>query len=132
MKRRKLAIMDWFGVLLSEQAGFRSLAEPAAPLPPASVPPNASHIVATVVAESVWRERHAELPVVDSLTVRIHTSRSVSPNLASLAAPDAVLEALASDAVATGLQGKRIAATLIMTLDGLGVRWWISNVRLLP
>jgi hypothetical protein len=95
----------------------------------ASIPLNASRITATVVAEAVWPGRNVARSVVDSLTIQLHTSQSVSPTLACLATPGAVLDALASDTVAAGLQGKRIAATLVMTMDHFAVHWWISDVR---
>jgi hypothetical protein len=132
MKRTASGMLRWLREVLGARRSGAELAEatsPAAPSP-GRVPPNASHIEATVVAECVWREQNADLLLVDSLVVRIHSSKPVMPTLACLAAPDTVLDALASDAVTTGLQGKRIAASVMMTVDSGGTRWWISNVRL--
>ncbi len=111
-----------------------------APPPPAPVPPNASRITASVVRHSVWPpgSLHGPLPPVPadqtlySLRVEIHTSAPENSELPSLARNGIVIEAFSSDTLAAGLVEKKIEATLKLTGDTRGVRWWISNVRALP
>jgi len=111
-----------------------------APPPPAPVPPNASHISATVRKYSFWPpgSLHNIMPPVPrdhtfySLMVEIHTSVPESSELDSLTRPGIVVEVFSSEVLASDLVGKDIEATLKLTGDTDGVRWWISNVRPLP
>ena len=111
-----------------------------APPPPAPVPPNASRITATVLNYSLWPPGSLKntLPPVPpdqtlySLRVEIHTSGPENPGFPSLARLGMVIEAFSSDLLARGLVDKKIEATLKLTGDTSGVRWWISNVRTLP
>lgn len=110
-----------------------------APPPPASVPPNASRISASVRERSVWPPgslRHATPPVLSdqtlySLIIEIHTSDREDSALDSLARPGMVIEAFSSGVLASDLVGKKIQATLKLTGDTRGVRWRISNIRVL-
>lgn len=104
------------------------------------MPPNASRVFATVRKYSVWPPgslQNTRPPVppdqtLYSLTVEIHTSAPEKSDLDSLARPGVVIEAFSADVLGTDLVGKRIEATLELTGDTRGVRWRISNVRVLP
>lgn len=111
-----------------------------APPPPSPVLPNASRIIATVLKYSVWlpgslQHTMPRLPpdqTLYSLRVEIQTSEPENKELDSLARSGIVIEAFSSDVLASDLVGKKIKATLKLTGDTRGVRWWISNVRVLP
>ncbi|MBI3329699.1 MAG: hypothetical protein HYZ81_23705 [Nitrospinae bacterium] len=111
-----------------------------APSPPASVPPNASHITGTVGHYAVWSPGALQrsMPPVPSdqtyysLLVEIHTAEPANPELDSLAQAGLVIEVFSSDVVASEVVGKQIQAIVKLTGDTRGMRWWISNVHVLP
>lgn len=128
------------GLFLVLNEGLAQQLPQVAPPPPGPVPPNASRITASVLKHSVWPpgSLHGPLPPVPadqtlySLRVEIHTSAPENSELPSLARNGIVIEAFSSDLLASGLVEKKIEATLKLTGDTSGVRWWISNVRALP
>ena len=110
------------------------------PPPPAPVPPNASHIIATVRQYAVWSPGSLprSIPPVPSdhtlyaLQIEIHKAEPVNPELDNLAGAGLIIEAFSADVVACEVVGKQIQATLKLTGDTRGMRWWISNVHVLP
>ena len=136
----------WFGVSLAVAllawVGCSTLSAQSqvAPPPPAPVPPNASRVSATVRTRTLWSPgslQNTTPPVppdqtLYSLKVEVHTSVPQNLDLDSLAQPGIVIEAFSSEVLPSELVGKKIRATLKLTGDTQGVRWWISNVRVLP
>lgn len=114
--------------------------EVAAPPPPSPVPPNASRITGTVRKYSIWAPgslqgtRPPAPPdrTLYSVTVSIQTSETESSGLDDLAQPGFILEAFTVEELAADLVGKPIEATVKLTGDTRGVRWWISGIRILP
>ncbi len=113
----------------------------AAPPPPAPVAPNASHITGTVLKYSSWPpgslgEMNPPAPsdrTLYSLVVQIHTSEPEDARTDSLARPGSTIEVFSGSAgFAANLVGKNIEATVKLTGDTRGVRWWASNVSALP
>jgi len=111
----------------------------AQPAPPTPVPPNASHITATILEYKVWPPGSLQdmMPSISSnepiysVKVEVYTSEPESSELLNMAVPGTVYEAFSSDVLTSDLVGKKIEATLKLTGDTRGVRWWISNVRLI-
>lgn len=111
-----------------------------APPSPAQVPGNASHVSATVRTYSVWPpgSLHNTAPSVPpdhtlySLVIEIHTAAPERAGLDSRAQPGMVIEAFSPEVLASDLPGKRIEATVELTGDTRGVRWRITNIRVLP
>lgn len=140
-----VAFLSWAGctTLLAQSPstgdGTRKVSQAASP-PPAPVPPNASRIIATVLKYSVWptgslQNTTPSVPsdqTLYSLTVEIHTSDPENPELGSHAVPGQVIEAFSSEPLAADLVGKKIEATLKLTGDTRGVRWFISAVDVFP
>jgi hypothetical protein len=132
-KGPEMPLIGW-GTTLAQQNA------PVAPPPPSPVPPNASHITATVLNASIWPPgslRGTRPPVLPdqslhSVRVEIHTAEPEQAELASYAQPGSVLEAFSAEALTSASVGKRISATMTLTGDTRGVRWWISAVHLLP
>ncbi len=132
--RAQVALM----LLLSLWAG-RAIAQ-GPPPPPARVPPNASRVVATVLGQSVWPPGSLAntLPLVPadqtfySLRVDVHAVEAGQPALESFGRRGMVVDAFSEDPLGSDLAGKKIEATLKLAGDTRGVRWWISNVRVLP
>ena len=113
---------------------------PGPPPPPGPVPPNASHITATVLSHSLWPPgslRDALPPVppeqtLYSLRVAIYTVKPESAQLDSLAQPGSIVEVFSAELLPSELVGKQIRATLTLTGDTRGRRWWVSNIHVLP
>lgn len=111
-----------------------------APPPPSPVPPNASRITGTVHKYSIWAAgslqgtRPPALPdrTLYSVTVSIQTAEAESAGLDDLAQPGIAIEAFTAEVLAADLIGKPIEATLKLAGDTRGMRWWISNIRVLP
>ena len=111
-----------------------------APPPPAPVPPNASHITATVRQYAAWPPGSLKrsMPPVPpahtlyALWVEIHTAEPANPELDSLAQSGLVIEAFSADVLTSEVVGKQIQATVKLTGDTRGMRWWISSVHVLP
>jgi hypothetical protein len=109
-------------------------------VPPARVPPNASAIGATVLACSGTAAPSGEEsvpPVIPgrplyALTLEIHAAGPTAAGLASYARPGLRIDAFSQEAVTPALVGKRIRATLTLTGDTRGRRWWVSDVHELP
>jgi hypothetical protein len=110
------------------------------PPPPSSVPDNASIVTATVRNYSIWPPGSLAktLPPVasgetlHSVTLEIVASQPEGSELDSLAVPGAVVEAFSQTPLRSDLVGKQVKATLKLRGDTRGVRWWISNIRLVP
>jgi hypothetical protein len=119
--------------------GARMLSQ-VAPPPPGPVPPNASRVTATVLKYSIWPPASLQnlMPPVPSdqtlysLLLEIHASDPEHADLESMARPGAAIEAFSSEVLPSDLMGKKIHATVKLTGDTRGVRWWISNVRVVP
>jgi len=130
----EVCVLLWWGTTLAQQG------LPVAPPPPAPVPPNASHITATVLARAVWppgalRDTLPPVPLdqlLYSVRVEMHTAAAEQAELASYAQPESVLAAFSSEALASDLVGKRMRAVLTLTGDTRGVRWWIAHIQVLP
>ena len=120
--------------------GAEQVAQTAPPPPPASVPPNLSHVVATVRSVTVWPPGtlHSIGPPLPperslvSLKLEIHTSTLDRPTLDNLAVPGSTLEVFSTEALAADLVGKQIKATVQLFGDTRGVRWWIAHMHVLP
>ncbi len=139
-----IALLSWAGCILL--AGSSSLSEGTQtrsdmpPPPPGPVPPNASRISATGRSHSVWPpgSLRSTMPpgppdqTLYSLELEILTSDPASSKLDSLTLAGIVIEAFSSDVLASNLVGKMIQATVKLTGDTRGVRWRISDVRVLP
>jgi len=67
-----------------------------------------------------------------ALQIEIHKAEPVNPELDNLAGAGLIIEAFSADVVACEVVGKQIQATLKLTGDTRGMRWWISNVHVLP
>ncbi len=90
--------------------------------PPGPVPANASQITARVLRDSV--------PVGEGVQVRlvILKAHPFKPGLESLIQPGQEVEAFAKSGRAIPV-GKVIEATIELTGDTRGVRWWLSNFQ---
>ncbi len=104
--------------------------------PPAKVPPNASHVTATILkvllAASATRDSRPGVSPDETLfavTADVHTSEPGMPNSGTLARPGKVVEAFSTDPIPDALVGTPVTADLTLVGDTRGVRWWISNVR---
>lgn len=123
------------GVSLAVQVAQQGSGLP--PPNPAPVPPNASRVTGSVLKYSFWspgtlQNTTPPLPsdqAFYSLRMEIYTSRPENPELQDLSGPGMVIEAFCSDILTSDLVGKKIEATLKLTGDTRGVRWWIANVR---
>jgi len=112
----------------------------AAPPPEAPVPPNSSRVTATVLNHSAWPPGSLEntLPPVPadqtlySYTVEIHTSSLEHSDLESLATPGSRIEAFSQDVLPSDIVGQEITGSMKLVGKTNGVRWWISEIRLLP
>lgn len=115
-------------------------AAPVAPPPPGPVPPNASHITATILSYSLWLpgSLRTALPPVPpdqtlySLRVEIQTAAPESAELDSLAQPGSIVEVFSCAPLTSEPIGKQLRATLTLTGDTRGIRWWVSNIRMIP
>ena len=116
----------------------RSDRSPPTPPPPRQVFPNASRITGTIHKYSVWppgslKGKKPPVPpdqTLYSFRLEVLTSDRVSPELGSHAwPPGIVIEAFSAEPLSPDLVGKQIEATLTLTGDREGVRWFISNVR---
>ena len=113
---------------------------PGPPPPPGPVPPNASHITATILSHSLWppgslRDTMPPVPpdqTLYSLRVEIHTAEPESARLDNLAQPGSIVEVFSAELLPSELVGKQIRATLTLTGDTRGRRWWVSNIHVLP
>lgn len=118
---------------------------PATPPPAAPVPPNASRIIATVRNSMIWPpgSRPDVTPptlsdetladrTLYSATVEILAADPTQPGLESMAQPGVVVEAFSLEELVPDLVGKKIAAILQLTGDTHRVRWWISQVQVVP
>jgi hypothetical protein len=113
----------------------------ALPPPPSPVPPNTSRITGTVLKHSVWPPgslRHATPPllsedIVYSLALEVGTSRPERQGAMGLAQSGSVIEVFSVSAgVTPDLIGKKIQATVTLTGDTRGTRWWLSDMSVLP
>jgi hypothetical protein len=131
----KLALVAFVISLLSANAHAQRI-EPA----PASVPPNGSDITASVLKVSVRPAGSVQgvTPpgpgdhILYSIRLRIQTSAREKSELPNMVRQGIVIEAFAYDVLASILVNTKIRATLRLTGDTRGVRWWISNPRMLP
>ncbi len=118
---------------------------PATPPPPAPVPPNASRIIALVRKPTVWPPGSRQDVSPPTLSDETHTDRTLysvtveilavdptQPGLESMAQPGVVVEAFSLEELMPDLAGKKIAAILQLSGDTGGVRWWISQVQVIP
>ena len=121
----------------SPAGGPRSEAVPPSPVP---VPPNVSHVLAIVRKISPWSPgalRGVRPPIAldrtfYSLTLEIVASRAERPEVENLARPGGAIEAFSAEVPPETLLFQRIEATLTLTGDTRGVRWWIYDIRELP
>jgi hypothetical protein len=110
------------------------------PPPPGPVPPNASRVIAAVLKHSFWPPgslKNALPPVPPdqthySLLIEINESVRENADLDNLARHGAVIEAFSSETLASNLVGRKIEAIIRLTGDTDGVRWWISNLTVIP
>jgi hypothetical protein len=124
------------GLVLTLQMGNAEQQPP----PPAPVPPNASLVTATVLKYSIWNSKLLQntMPPIQagltlySLIVEVHTSKPVSERLENFAKPGDVLETFSLEMLAPELFGKKVEAKLELRGDTQGVRWWVSQIRVLP
>jgi hypothetical protein len=131
----KLAFVSFVISLLSSTANAQRI-EPS----PALVAPNGSATTASVLKVSVWPPGSVQgaMPpgrgdrILYSVRLRIHTSAPENSELPSMARPGIVIDAFSYDVLASILVNTKITATLRLTGDTRGVRWWISNPRMLP
>jgi hypothetical protein len=111
-----------------------------APPPPAPVPLNGSRVVAQVVKHVVWAPgtlQNASPPVnphqvLFSLALSILSSAEEEPGRQNLVVPGTTVEAFSCSTLSLELTGKKIEGILTLTGDTRGVRWWITNIRVLP
>jgi hypothetical protein len=118
----------------AQAAGTDGQAVPASPAP---VPPNASRISAQVLKYAIWPPgllKNTLPPVLPERTlysyqIEIHTVEPAQPGLESYAQPGTAIDVFSLDALASQLVGTEIRATVTLTGDTRGVRWWISNIE---
>jgi len=104
--------------------------------PQATVPKNASRIVATVLSQKVWPPGSLEnvRPLVpsdraySSLTVRVTASEFVSPDVDHLAGADRTIELFTLDSLPTDFAGKSIQATIRLIGDADHSRWMLETL----
>ena len=124
----------------SPQAEGGRQAPGGAPPPPGRVPPNGSRVVADVLKHSIWAPGTLAntVPPVQPDQVLYSLSLSIVSSVAqtsagrNLAWPGSTVEAFSCAPPALDLTGGRIEATLTLTGDTRGTRWWISGIRTLP
>lgn len=112
----------------------------AAPPPPAPVPPNGSLVTATVLSSSVWPPGSLQGPLspgcrdqpLYSLRVEIHTAQAAPAAADSFARAGMTVEAFSAEPFVADFTDAMIHATLHLSGDTRGVRWWISAIRVLP
>ena len=129
----------WLGIgllLVMTNAGVGQAGQPP---PPAPVPPNASLVTAMALKYSIWNTSLLQtMPTLQpgftvySLVVEVQRSERVSEQLENLAKTGDLLEAFSTETLAPDLFGKKIEAVLKLGGDTRGVRWWISQIRVLP
>jgi hypothetical protein len=66
-----------------------------------------------------------------SLVIEIYSSEPERSAVESLARAGMIIEVFSADKLREDLVGRTIAATLALTGATDGVRWWISNVRVM-
>ena len=67
-----------------------------------------------------------------SLTLDIRTAAPAAPDRQSFAKPTTVIEAFSPDPLGTDLVGKEVTAMLRLAGDTRGVRWWVSELKVVP
>lgn len=137
---RNLVVLIWILAAILFSLDNTRLLAAGSPPPPLPVPPNGSHVTGTVLSISVWPPGSLEgkLPrisstvTLNSVRVEIRTSEAEREGLESFAVPGTTYEAFSETGFNSDIIGRTIEATLVLTGDTRGVRWFISGIHVLP